>query len=82
MGGSAGVVQYGIPIVYDVSHPLDYLSSYFNSTLTHVADGRCVVGEFQSAPVAAGLASQPSARKSVASPPCPSATHVLLFCKW
>jgi hypothetical protein len=76
MGGSAGVVEYGIPIVYDVSHLLDYLSS----TLTHVADGRCVVSEFQSAPVAAGLASQPSARKSVAPPPCPSATHVLLFC--
>jgi hypothetical protein len=51
-----------------------------NSTLTHVADGRCVVSEFQSAPVAAGLASQPSARKSVAPPPCPSATHVLLLC--
>jgi hypothetical protein len=80
MGGSAGVVQYGMPIVYDVSHLLDYLSSCFNSTLTHVADGRCVVSEFQSAPVAAGLASQPSACKSVAPPPCPSATHVLLLC--
>jgi hypothetical protein len=45
-----------------------------------VADGRCVVSEFQTTPVAAGLASQSSVRKSAASPPCPSATHVLLFC--
>jgi hypothetical protein len=36
----------GFPIVYNVSHLLDYLSSCFNSTLTHVADGRCVVSEF------------------------------------
>jgi hypothetical protein len=45
-----------------------------------VADGRCVVSEFQTVPVAAGLASQSNVRKSAASPPCPSATHVLLFC--
>jgi hypothetical protein len=80
MGGSADGVQYGIPIAYDVSHLLDYLCSCFHSTLTHVADGRYVVSEFQTAPVAAGLANQSSVRKSAASPPCPSATHVLLFC--
>jgi hypothetical protein len=77
MGGSADVIQYGIPIVYDVSRLLDYLSSSFHSTLTHGADGRCVVSEFQPAPVAAGHATHASERKSVASPPCPSAT---MFC--
>jgi hypothetical protein len=50
------------------------------STLLPQPTTLCVVSEFQAAPVAAGLASHASVRKSAASHPCPSATHVLLLC--
>ena len=81
MFSTCPAVQYGTPVLYEVGHLQDYLSSCCGSILTHVADGDCVVRVCTTVPVACDLASPFCNCKSAATSALPtSSSHVLLFC--
>jgi hypothetical protein len=81
MFSTCSAVQYGLPVLYDVEHFQDFLSSCCHSFMTHIVDGHCVCREFKTSPSASDLISPVCMCKSDAAPHLPASdSHVVLFC--
>eukprot|EP00884_Botryococcus_braunii_P008953 jgi/Botrbrau1/18059/Bobra.0062s0045.1 len=82
MFSNCSVIQYGIPVLYEVGHLHDFFSSCCQSFMTHYVDGHGVCRKFQTSPSVSDLASPVFQCKSDASSSFPASTsHVVLFCE-